>query len=198
MNKEVCQRYATAFFELSKEKATKKAKDDSLPSQGTSPDVFTEKFLQELQSFHQAFLDPNVEKFFSSPLVDDGKKAKILQQSLKNVSCSEDVKNFLLFLCQKGRLSALHGIFESYKEKWYESQKLSQATLTSSQKLSSEDVESIKGRLEQVLKTKVVIEEKEDPSLLGGLSVDVLGRKFNNSIFSQLSTLKDSIQNRRV
>ena len=198
MNKEVCQRYATAFFELSKEKAKKRVKDDSHTSQGMSQDAFTEKFLQELQSFHQAFLDPSVEKFFSSPLVDDGKKAKILQQSLKNVSCSEDVKNFLLFLCQKGRLSALHGIFESYKEKWYESQKLSQATLTSSQKLNSEDVESIKGRLEQVLKTKVVIEEKEDPSLLGGLSVDVLGRKFNNSIFSQLSTLKDSIQNRRV
>ena len=108
-------------------------------------------------------------------------------------------KHFLGLLLAKRRLGIFDEILESFRLKWQESRGFHQATVYSAKDLSEKDLDQIKKRLEQVENKKVFLEFRKEPHLLGGLCVDTLGRRINNSVFSRLSRLKESVQKiRRV
>ncbi len=180
MNQDIAGRYSQALLEVSVSEQKQK------------------QSLKELSSFLTVVSQKEFSQFFFCPTIDKESKIFTLKRILENTNLSQFIKNFVLLLCKKDRFHLFEEILNSYKKKLYALEGLCLGVVNSTERLSEESLDQVKLRLEQVLNQKIVIEACEANNLMGGLSVDVLGKRFNNSVFSQLSRLKESIANRRV
>ena len=74
------------------------------------------------------------------------------------------------------------------------SKSISYATVTSALELTDDERAKLISKLEKMCGTKVQIEEKTDPSLIGGIVIEVDGKVIDGSIRNRLSDVKDVIK----
>jgi len=176
MNKGVFERYAEALLEVTHSERKEK------------------EVLEELSSFLPLVEGEEFCLFFFCPTVDQKSKRSTLEEILKNIEASSITKNFISLLCEKQRLQGFKEIVSLYKKKLYAKEGFYWGTVRASQNLKEDELSQVKLRLEQVLKKKIVVETKEEGDLMGGLSVDILGKRFNNSVLMQAEKLKEYIE----
>jgi len=153
----------------------------------------SEALLDELRELVE-FLDrsPKVEHFLSSLMVDEEGRARVLDDLLKS-QASELLLDSLQVINRKGRLGQLRAIVESYRAAlrdlrgWVDIKVRSAVPLDDAQR----------GRLQETLAAstgrKPALIERVDPSLIGGLVVEVEGKKFDASVASRLQDLSEAL-----
>jgi F-type H+-transporting ATPase subunit delta len=153
----------------------------------------SEALLDELRELVE-FLgqNPKVEHFLSSLMVDEEGRARVLNDVFKG-QASELLLDSLQVINRKGRLGQLRAIAESYRgalrdlRGWVDVHVRSAVALDDAQR----------GRLQEVIGAstgrKPALIEKVDPSLIGGLVVEVEGKKFDASVASRLQDLSEAL-----
>ena len=155
------------------------------------------------------FLDqnPKVEHFLASQMVDEEGRARVLANlfprrtftTLKEVdqsAASELLLDSLQVINRKGRLGQIRAIAESYRialrdlRGWVDVHVRTAVPLDDAQRTRLQDAMAAStGR-------KPALIERIDPSLIGGLVVDVEGRKFDASVASRLQDLSAALRAR--
>lgn len=148
--------------------------------------------LEELNEL-TAYVDrsPGLARFFSSPLVDEDARVRVIEEAFRG-KASDLLVDSLQVINRKGRLGSFRSIVEAYRALYRERRGVVDVHVKSAVPLS----EALRARLTAVLasltrKTPALI-EKVDPSLLGGLVVEIDdGRKFNGSVAFRLHDLSE-------
>lgn len=146
--------------------------------------------LQELV----AFLDqnPKVEKFLSSPLVDEQARARVIE-SLFRGKASDLLADSLQVINRKERTGSLRAIAEAYRIAHRELRGLMDVHVRTAVPLS----DALRKRLVETLaastRRQPTLIEKVDPSMIGGLVVEIEGRKFDASVASRLKDLSAAL-----
>lgn len=101
------------------------------------------------------------------------------------------ILSFIKLLCEKGRVSCLLEAFEEYKSLLDASRRVYVARVTSALPLTEEEQEKLTEKLEKKLQGKVRCEYALDPSILGGIIVEIDGKIMDGSLRHRLFEMKE-------
>ena len=133
------------------------------------------------------------EDAINNPLYPVADRQQVLKVVGDKIGVSDVLKAFLLLLFEKRRLTHLRGINEFYQNLVDEFKGLVHAEVTSAGELSDEAVEKIKASLVKMTGKEVVLDIKQDPSLIGGVMTKIGDIILDGSIKAQLLNMRESL-----
>jgi F-type H+-transporting ATPase subunit delta len=142
--------------------------------------------LEELQELGRAIAaDAELATFLASPLVSRQARAEVIEKVFRR-HASDLLVDALEVINRKGRLGLLPAIVDAYRGEYRELRGVVDAEVVTAVPLSAK----LRARLAEALagytgKQPELI-ERVDPSLLGGLVVEVAGDKFDSSLATRL------------
>jgi F-type H+-transporting ATPase subunit delta len=152
-----------------------------------------EELLEELNGLIE-YLDgnPELDRFLASPMIEAEPREKVIEQAFRG-KASDLLLDSLLVVNRKGRLSALRAIVAAYRAELRDLRGWVDVHVRTAVPLTAD----LRQRLEQTLATstgrKPTLIEKVDPSVIGGLVVEVQGRKIDASVASRLHDLSAAL-----
>lgn len=168
--------YSEAIFELASE-------------QNCAEAVF-----EELKSLKKIWCEnPELAKLLREPTLSLSEKLSMTEKIFKG-KVSETVYNFLCVLTEKGRADCLPEIADAYKEKWYEASGIAEVTVTTDAPLSDELREKLLKKLEKTYKKKILLKEKIDSSIMGGIVVNYGNTMLDGSVKTRLENVRKQIK----
>ena len=132
---------------------------------------------------------PGAMDLLASPSIPKEERAAVLDQAF--VGLQEPAMGFLHVLTGKGHIRQLEECIKAYAELHDSARKLATAVVKSAVELTEEEKNTLKSKLEQKLGRTIRLECSMDPSLLGGLVVQVDGRIIDGSLKHRLHEIKE-------
>lgn len=148
----------------------------------------------ELDSLAKVFNDnPELGKLLSAPTVSMGEKLDIVEKLFKG-KVSDTSYNLLCVVTEKGRARLVPLIAEDYRNRWYEMKNIAEVKVTSSMPLSDGLKAKLKAKLEKVWGKSVILTEKVDPDIMGGIVVNYGNTMMDGSVKSKLEAIQKQIK----
>ncbi len=101
--------------------------------------------------------------------------------------------NFLKILCERGSIGELAGCYEAYRALFNEDNGIIEAKVISAVPLSGELREKLTQRLGAVTGKHVSLLERVDPALMGGIRLEMNGKRYDNSVQGRLEQIRRSL-----
>ena len=171
--KEISKEYAAALFELGCESGEEQA------------------LMEALENIKALFEQtPDYMALVSSPAVPLNERLAALGECLEG-RFAEHAVSFVLLLCEKGRMRSFFECVEEYRRLLDAKNARTVAHVTSAAELTEAQKRSLVERLERTSGAKVTLECEIDPSLLGGVIVNMDGRIMDGSVRRRLLEIKE-------
>jgi F-type H+-transporting ATPase subunit delta len=166
----VSARYARAVFELSLE---------------------TGEDLGPIRDFAAAYkASPELQSVLDNPLVEAEQRAAILETVAERVGVRGAALNAIRMLASRHKLRALPGIAAQLGLLSDRHAGIVRATVTSAQPLQESVYARIESELSSAVGRKIVIERKQDPTLLGGIVTRIGDNTIDGSIRGRLNEVE--------
>jgi F-type H+-transporting ATPase subunit delta len=173
----LAERYAAALFELADERhALDEAAGD----------------LRELRAMLGASAD--LGRLVRSPVLSRADQGKAMAALAENAKLSKLTADFIAIVARNRRLFAVPAIIEAYLAKLAERRGEVTAEITAAQSLTDAQQGALTEQLRRVVGSRVAIDVRVDPSLLGGMVVKIGSRMVDGSIKGQLQRLQLSMK----
>jgi len=172
----IAKKYATALFGLARKSGIEQSVWNDLV------------VLRDILSQQPRFLG-----FLAAPQVADDEKHNLVRAVLKGVS-QNVVRDFVLFLVDKGRANHLPEIIRIFGQMWDEAQGIIEATVTSAVTLTTQERDRIVSQLERISGKKVRYRLDVDPAILGGVLIFIGGEIIDHSVHHDLAKLRDQLR----
>lgn len=132
-------------------------------------------------------------EILANPAFPRADRRRVLEAVLSRLGASKVVKNFTLLLLDRERLAALPDIARELNAMIDEKNSRVTAVVTSATPLTQVQITQIKGALERLSGKQVQIDQKEDPTLLGGVVAKVGDLVYDGSLRTQLAQMRHSL-----
>ena len=173
----IAKRYAKALVQIGSEAGT------------------VDSFNAELTRFSALLTDSReLSTVFGNPAYGIESKRQVLNELVGKLRLSPMVSNLLMLLLERGRISVLPQIAESYGAFADELSGVIRPTLSSGLPLEAAQIEEIRGALAKSTGKKVELKVEVDPSLIGGVVTKIGGKVFDGSVRTQLARIQDILQ----
>jgi len=167
----VSERYARAIFELSLETG--------------------EDLTRPIRDFSEVYKNsPELESVLDNPLIEPTQRAAILEAVAERVGVRGAALNAIRLLASRHKLRALPGIARRLGSLADRHAGIVRATVTSAQPLPESVYQRIESELSTAIGRKIVIERKEDPSLIGGIVTRIGDNTIDGSIRGRLNEVE--------
>lgn len=171
----VAERYATAVFELAQQHGQ------------------TASVQEELNELKQAFRDnKGLNELLTSPKLSTAKKKGVIQTVFNGVN--PIIMNTLFVLVDAKRLDEVLNVFEQFHELANDAAGIADAKVYSTIPLTEMETNSISSTFAQKIgKQSLRIENIIDPSLIGGIRLQIGNQIYDSSLSSKLGKLKRNL-----
>ncbi|MCF0189945.1 MAG: ATP synthase F1 subunit delta [Marinilabiliaceae bacterium] len=171
----IARRYATVLFDYARER-------------GIEDGVY-----EDTRNIREALsVSAEAMAFVCSPVRKPSEKKRLIEQVFSQVVKAETIQ-FLNFVIDKDRAVMLCEILRVYGVVYKEHKGIRTAVVTTAKVTESHMQERIKQLLEEKLGAVVEASFKDDPSLIGGVIVEVDGRQIDTSIKRQLIDIEKQL-----
>ena len=170
---EIAKEYGTALFMLACEENEKMGYADALM-------MIKDTFLEY----------PQYIELLSSPSISLNERLSVIDKAFSD-TVPQHVLYYLKLLCEKGRIAYFLESVEEYKALLDASEHISNARITSAVELTESEKQKLINKLELINKGRVAAEYFVDPTLLGGLIVEVDGKIMDGSLRHRLQEVKE-------
>ncbi len=123
--------------------------------------------------------NPELIKLLASPVITFGEKAEVISKIFGKDGI---IRDFICVVTQKGRISYFSEIAEEFTGKYNEHNNIVKMTAITSVALKSES-----GK-------KVILSDKIDPSILGGIIVEYDNSRIDNSVKGKLEAVAKQLK----
>jgi len=171
---EVSRRYAKALFEL---------------VAGTK----VEDTLKQLRKVQAAVDNPKIKDLLSSPVLSRKEKGLVVAQVVSNLGLTDMVENMLSVLADKDRMSIFDEVVACFEMISDEKNNVLRGDVFSASKLSEKDKSEVEEAISKFTGRQLLLDYKDDPSLIGGITAKVGSYTFDGSLNTQLSKLKEQV-----
>lgn len=168
------RRYAEAALELARRDGT------------------LERWLADLRLAAEIAADTDVAGVLDNPAVPFPARREVLEKLLAG-KVSALALNLVLLLAKRGRISLLPGVATEYKRLVDRERGVVVATVTSAMPLEPAELEAIGARVTAMTGAQVELETRDDPGLIGGVTVRIGDRLIDASVRGRLERLRDRI-----
>jgi F-type H+-transporting ATPase subunit delta len=172
----VARRYAKALFELGNDA-------------GTLTSV-----VSEVLAIANAYAESlELRTVLDNPLVDHAVKRAILVDLAEKGQLSTVVKNALLLLGDRRRLHALPAIAQLLKEMSDLREGVLRAEVTTAARLPDSYYDRLKAKLEKMTGKRIVIDRREDPTLIAGVVTRIGDMVIDGSLKARLDEMANAL-----
>jgi F-type H+-transporting ATPase subunit delta len=150
---------------------------------------------QELTDFVAATKDvPELGALLENPELDRPLKRAALEELLGD--SDELVRNFLLLLVAKGRIAELDEVAREFERLVAAEERRLELELTTAVELSDDEARELVAQIERAAGRKVEARRGVDPSLIGGLVLQVGSLRVDASVRGRLERLRRELRTR--
>ena len=136
--------------------------------------------------------DPQIVQFFNHVLIENDKKIQLLDQSFKG-NVDQYVLNFLKILVQSRRIRYIDDIVKSYIKLSNQYLGIEEGMIYTPYELTDQQIQDIEKAISQKENKKVTLKVSIDPSLLGGIKVQISNRIYDGTIKNKVEMLKKEL-----
>lgn len=136
--------------------------------------------------------DPQIVQFFNHVLIGNDKKIQLLYQSFKG-NVDQYVLNFLKLLVQSRRIRYIDDIVKSYIKLSNQYLGIEEGMIYTPYELTDQQIQDIEKAISQKENKKVTLKVSIDPSLLGGIKVQIANRIYDGTIKNKVEMLKKEL-----
>ena len=136
--------------------------------------------------------DPQIVQFFNHVLIENDKKIQLLDQSFKG-NVDQYVLNFLKLLVQSRRIRYIDDIVKSYIKLSNQYLGIEEGMIYTPYELTDQQIQDIEKAISQKENKKVTLKVSIDPSLLGGIKVQISHRIYDGTIKNKVEMLKKEL-----
>ena len=136
--------------------------------------------------------DPQIVQFFNHVLIENDKKIQLLDQSF-NGNVDQYVLNFLKLLVQSRRIRYIDDIVKSYINLSNQYLGIEEGMIYTPYELTDQQIQDIEKAISQKENKKVTLKVSIDPSLLGGIKVQIANRIYDGTIKNKVEMLKKEL-----
>jgi F-type H+-transporting ATPase subunit delta len=173
----IARRYAKALVQLAAEESA------------------VDKFHDELAKVEALFsAHPELGSLLSNPAYGIEAKLDTLKELAARLSLSDTIRNFLLLLQERSRMTCLPAIFTCYCVLADELSGVVRPVITSALPLDDARIAEIRGALEKSTGKKVILNVEIDPSLIGGVVTKIGDKVLDGSVKTQLTRIEAILQ----
>lgn len=171
----VAKRYAEALFQLGTEKAT------------------LDQLEEEVSVLQQVFeQNAKLIPFLTNPRVKNDKKKQFLTEVFQGLSV--DMMNTMKLLVERNRVELMPSIVDHFIQFINDAKGTSEATVYSVRALSNEEIQKLGGTFAKRFGKKAIkLENKVDPSIIGGIKLRMGNTIYDGSISGKLKRIERSI-----
>jgi len=145
-----------------------------------------DELLDELHELGRAIAaDRELATFLATPLVSSEARAEVLEKVFRR-RASDLLVDSLEVINRKGRLALLPAIVAAYRDEYRELRGQVDARVTTAVPLSEAQRSSLSAAIAKFTGKRPELIERVDPSILGGLMVEVAGEKIDSSLAARL------------
>lgn len=145
----------------------------------------------DLERLSALVKDPLLFAFLESPRINFEEKGRILRQGLEGVNPL--VMNLALLVVARGRLDLVADMVLEYGQLVDEQRGIAHAEVATAVPIELEDKDKLVGYLSDLVGLKIVLTERVDPSIIGGLVARVGDKIIDGSTRSRLLALRESL-----
>ena len=150
---------------------------------------------QELADFAAAAEQvPELGALLRNPELDRRVKRAALEELLGDAD--ELVRNFLLLLVEKGRIGDVREIVGEFERLVAAEERRLELELTTAVELSDDEARGLVAQIERAAGTRVEATRRVDPSLIGGLVLQVGSLRVDASVRGRLERLRQELRTR--
>ena len=169
----LAERYAAALFDLADERRVL----DEVASD-----------LRQLRAMVQA--SPDLLRLIRSPILSRDEQSKGVTALAEQAGLSRLVRDFLAVVARNRRLFAVPAMIEAFLAELASRRGEVTAEVTSAQPLSEAQLAALNETLRRSIGSRVSVDARVDPTLIGGLMVKLGSRMVDGSIRSKLQRLQ--------
>lgn len=169
---QIAQTYAKALYEAS-------VVDNTL-----------EKVFNDCLLINDAFSEAKELYILNNPELKQSQKTEIISKIAKSLKVSKTSENFLLTLVENNRFGDISIIFEHFLQLYHKKQGILEVSVQSVLPLNEKQQEKLKSGLEKILKQKIIIKQKINKDILGGLIIEYASNMIDDSIKGKLNRLE--------
>ncbi len=133
-------------------------------------------------------------KLTLNPAITNEKKKTIINKIFKD-NLTDDTKKFIGFLIDDDQLKYFSKIVSRYTKLVKKQHKIEMVLITSARELSKENIDKLTEKLKNTFKIEPMITIVKDESVLGGMSIKVGDRVYDNTISRQIDALSSKLVN---
>jgi F-type H+-transporting ATPase subunit delta len=168
------RRYAEAAFQIAERDST------------------LEPWLKDLEAAATALGDGDVARLLANPAIPFDDRAEIVNQVLgKRVS--EKARNLVLLLVRRGRSELLPRVASEYRRLYDRHEGIVEATVISATELGEDELAAIRSRIGELTSGKVEMTTTLDPSILGGVIIQLGDQLIDGSVRGRLERLRNQL-----
>ena len=171
----LARRYTKALFQLAREAGQEEA------------------IGRQIDEFFAAYNGSNLHTVLTNPAFDVATRKRVLIQVANSQQLSVLTIHFLSLLLERDRLRHLPGIASCYRRLLNEAKGRVEAKVVSASALEPALIDQVREQLRGLSGKDVVLQQQVDPSLLGGMTVELAGKVYDGSIRTQLEKMKQRI-----
>jgi F-type H+-transporting ATPase subunit delta len=153
----------------------------------------TDQWLNALQKMAGVASIPEFAEVMSNPKFSFENKTKLLQKQLQGIS--PKALNLAYILTKKGKFNLVKAIYADYQTLLDQNKGLAKAEVITAIPMDDNQKNKLANNLGKITGKKVVISNRVDPLIIGGMIARVDGKIIDGSTGSQLAALKNELIN---
>jgi len=146
--------------------------------------------LREIDALLKA--QPEYARLLCSRAIERDKRLEVVDATFKG-RAHDYIVNFMKLLVEKERFECFADAVKWFHQRYNDDFGIVEACVTSAVALSDADREALRQKLEQMSHKKVSLIARVDASLIGGVRVEMDGKRYDNTIQNKLSRLRQSL-----
>ncbi len=153
------------------------------------------RLLQELDLAAEIFRrEPDYLRLLSTPSIPKKERTALLDQAFGG-SVHLYLVNFLKILCDEGALRELSGCARAYRVRYNHDHGILEVTAVSAVELEDAAREKLRAKLAAMTGKTIELTVRVDPSVLGGIRLDMEGTRLDGTVRHRLDALRADIAN---
>ena len=101
--------------------------------------------------------------------------------------------NFIKLLIRRGAMDYFQECAGVYRMRFNEAFNIAEAVVTSAAPVNPQQLEALQAKLEAMSGKRILLHTRVNPELIGGMQVELEGRRYDNSIRTRLDSLRRNL-----
>ena len=153
----------------------------------------SEEILMQMEAVEKIFAEnPDYITLLLEPSIPRRERLGLLEEAFKD-QLHPYLLNFLMILLENNLLRGFGSCNRTYRGSYYKDHGIAEATVTSAVALTDEQSDSLKAKLEKISGKRILLRQKVDSSLLGGLRVEIEGKLLDGTVMGRLADLRKKV-----